>query len=166
MGYYNPILKYGIENFTRDAEEAGASGLIVPDLPPEEAKELVEAAGRHSIATIFLIAPTTPKKRMSTIASATTGFLYLVSVKGVTGTKLEDLKPVAERIEEIRSVTSLPVCVGFGISTPRQAEDLSRHADGVIIGSAVLKVLEERGETGMLQFVEEVATAVRSGASR
>ncbi len=160
MGYYNPILRYGIERFAREAAEAGIGGLIVPDLPPEEAGELREAAEMHGIATTFLIAPTTPRERIATIAEATTGFLYLVSVKGVTGSDLGEITPILERIEEIRGVTSLPVCVGFGVSKPEDARAISRYADGVIVGSAVLKALDEGGEEGLIRFVREIAQAV------
>ena len=160
MGYYNPILRYGVKRFVEDAKAASIGGLIVPDLPPEEAEELIEAARRHNIATIFLVAPTTPKERIATIAKATTGFLYLVSVKGVTGSRLKKIDPILKRMDEIRSVTSLPVCVGFGISTAEEAEAIATHADGIIIGSALIKVLEERGIDGAKRFVEEVVCAV------
>ncbi len=160
MGYYNPILRYGIERFVERAVSAGIGGLIVPDLPPEEGEELIEAANRHGVATIFLIAPTTPRERIPVIAEATTGFIYLVSLKGVTGSDVGSLKPILERVDEIRSLTSLPVCVGFGISTPEQAKIISRHAQGVIIGSAVIKRLEEKGIEGAVRFIEEISEAV------
>ena len=94
------------------------------------------------------------------IAEATTGFIYLVSLKGVTGSDVGSLKPILERVDEIRSLTSLPVCVGFGISTPEQAKIISRHAQGVIIGSAVIKRLEEKGIEGAVRFIEEISEAV------
>jgi len=161
MGYYNPILRFGIDRFVEEAASAGISGLIVPDLPPEEAGELREAASRQNMATIFLVAPTTPKERISTIANATTGFIYLVSVKGVTGSSIGDTDPIARRIEEIHQVTSLPVCVGFGISSPEQAREISRHAQGIIIGSAVIEKLTQGGVKAVTGFVEDVARAVK-----
>ncbi len=160
MGYYNPILRYGVDRFAKEASEAGISGIIVPDLPPEEAKELRAAAERAGIATIFLVAPTTPKERIATIAEATTGFLYLVSIKGVTGTRLQGTGPIIERIETIRSVTDLPLCVGFGISDASQARELSRHADGVIVGSALIRAIDKDGEEGARKLIREIAKAV------
>jgi tryptophan synthase alpha chain len=161
MGYYNPILRYGVEEFAKNAAASGIRGLIVPDLPPEEGEELIDAAKRYGIATIFLVAPTTPKERIAIIAQASTGFIYLVSLKGVTGSHIGNLRPIISRIEEIRSVTSLPVCVGFGISTPDQARAIAAHAQGVIIGSAVIKALKEKGVEGVRRFIEEMAQAVR-----
>ena len=161
MGYYNPILRFGIERFTENAAAAGISGLIVPDLPPEEAGELREAAERCGIATIFLVAPTTPRERIDTIAKATTGFIYLVSVKGVTGSDIKSTEPIVRRIEEIHRVTSIPVCVGFGISNPQQAREISRHAQGIIMGSAVIEKLSAGGVDAAVGFVEEVAQAVK-----
>lgn len=145
MGYINPILAYGISRFAADAGEAGASGLIVPDLPPEEAGELAAACKRHGLALVHLLAPTSTPERIAAVATATTGFLYLVSVAGVTGARTalpQDLGGFIERVKQSaphRADAALrPLAVGFGVSTPEQARAVGRMADGVIVGSAVI----------------------------
>jgi tryptophan synthase alpha chain len=151
MGYYNPILAYGLERFIRDATEAGADGFIIPDLPPEEADEFQQVlSGGRSTAQpaveaplITMLAPTTSDERMETIARNAQGFIYLVSVTGVTGARRDITVGLGELIERVRQHTNVPVCVGFGISTPEQARQVGAIADGVIVGSACVREIGE-----------------------
>jgi tryptophan synthase alpha chain len=139
MGYINPILAFGVERFVTVATAAGADGLIVPDLPPEEAAEIeivCEARGR---VLVYLLAPTSPPERVELLASHTTGFLYLVSLAGVTGAR-DALPPhLADFVRQVRTVAHTPLAVGFGISTPEQASAVGQLADGVIVGSALIR---------------------------
>ena len=139
MGYYNPILAYGLEKFIRDAKEAGADGFIIPDLPLEEAEEFQSING--DMPLIQMLAPTSPDERMEAIARNAKGFIYLVSVTGVTGERREVSNDLGDLIARVRSHTSAPVCVGFGIGTPEQAKQVGQLADGVIVGSACVKMI-------------------------
>jgi len=139
MGYYNPMLAYGLEAFGRDAIEAGADGFIIPDLPPEEAGEFESIANSHPL--IRMLAPTTPSERMERVARGAKGFVYLVSVTGVTGERKSLSDGLGELISQVREHTSAPVCVGFGIGTPEQAREVGALADGVIVGSACVKLI-------------------------
>ena len=141
MGYYNPMLAYGLENFVRDAVDSDADGFIVPDLPTEEADEFVEAIGESPLPLIQMLAPTTPNERMEMIARNAKGFIYLVSVTGVTGERKSISEGLDDLISRVREHTSAPVCVGFGISTPEQARQVGALADGVIVGSACVKAI-------------------------
>ncbi|HOT91682.1 MAG TPA: tryptophan synthase subunit alpha [Anaerolineae bacterium] len=141
MGYYNPIMQFGIEHFVEQAVAAGIDGLIVPDLPPEEAGDLYTAATARGLDVIFLLAPTSDAARVQTVAARSGGFIYLVSLVGVTGAR-ESLPPdLAEFVARVRAVTEKPLAVGFGIATPEQAAQVARLADGVIVGSALVKVI-------------------------
>lgn len=137
MGYYNPILAYGLEKFVRDAAEAGADGFIIPDLPPEEAQEFT--AVRGGLPHITMLAPTTPVERMEAIARHAQGFIYLVSVTGVTGARTGLAEGLEALVAQVRKHTTVPVCVGFGIGTPEQAKAVGALADGVIVGSACVR---------------------------
>jgi tryptophan synthase alpha chain len=139
MGYYNPMLAYGLEKFIRDSKEAGADGFIIPDLPMEEAEEFTAVAGE--LPLIQMLAPTSPDERMEAIARNAQGFIYLVSVTGVTGERREISNDLGALIARVREHTSAPVCVGFGISTPEQAKQVGTLADGVIVGSACVKMI-------------------------
>lgn len=141
MGYYNPMLAYGLENFVRDAIEAGADGFIIPDLPPEEAGEL--RAVLNGLPQITMLAPTTSDERMESIARGAQGFIYLVSVTGVTGARAGIADGLAELVARVRTHTSVPVCVGFGIGAPEQARAVGAIADGVIVGSACVREIGE-----------------------
>jgi tryptophan synthase alpha chain len=152
MGYYNPMLSYGLEKFIRDAMDAGADGFIVPDLPVEEAEEFSlvlsglapsRRAGVVEAPLIQMIAPTTPNERMETIARNAQGFIYLVSVTGVTGERKSISDGLGDLIARVREHTSVPVCVGFGIGTPDQAKEVGRMADGVIVGTACVRTIGE-----------------------
>ncbi|MCX6082643.1 MAG: tryptophan synthase subunit alpha [Chloroflexi bacterium] len=141
MGYYNPMLAYGLENFILDAHHAGADGFIIPDLPPEEAGELSSKLG--DLPQICMLAPTTSDDRMEEIARKAKGFIYLVSVTGVTGSRASLPDDIAPLIERVRKHTNIPVCVGFGIGTPEQAQTVGTFADGVIVGSACVRTIGE-----------------------
>ncbi len=143
MGYCNPLFQYGVEKFARDAADAGIDGTIIPDLPIDEAGEWAKAARENNICNIFLVAPNTPDARMKKIAKASKGFIYYVSVTGITGAR-SDLPPeLSQGLSHVRNLTSKPVAVGFGISEPGQVEMLSAVADGVIVGSAIVRIIEE-----------------------
>jgi tryptophan synthase alpha chain len=143
MGYYNPFLSYGIERFTDDSAESGVDGLIIPDLPPEEGGELIRHARRKNLATVFLLAPTSTDERIKLVSNFSTGFIYYVSLTGVTGSRDNLPEGIEKKIQNIRKFTDLPVCVGFGVSKPDQAKMLSKFADGVIVGSAIIKIILE-----------------------
>ena len=165
MSYYNPIFRMGEETFCKAAQAAGVDGLIVPDLPPEQAQSLLEVAPKYNLATIFLVAPTSPPERMQLIASVSTGFIYCVSVTGVTGARATLSDEVAPMIAELRKHTDKPVCVGFGISTPEQAQQVAAVADGAIVASAIINVYEKNiaDETRLLAAVKQFASALASG---
>ncbi|MGC8736732.1 MAG: tryptophan synthase subunit alpha [Dissulfurimicrobium sp.] len=143
MGYYNSILQYGLEKFAADAASIGFDGTIVPDLPLEESVEWVRASRRHNLSTIFLVAPTTPPERARRIAKASRGFIYYVSVTGITGARNDLPSELLSGIKTVKNLTSLPVAVGFGVSRPEQVAMLSAVADGIIVGSAIVRLVEE-----------------------
>jgi tryptophan synthase alpha chain len=148
MGYYNPILAFGLEKFIAEARSAGVDGFIIPDLPPEEAQEFRSAAaysspGRSDLPLISMLAPTTPPERMELIIRKAQGFIYLVSVTGVTGARNELSNGLQGLIARVRKLSSIPVCVGFGIGTTEQARAVGAMADGVIVGSACVRSISE-----------------------
>jgi tryptophan synthase alpha chain len=141
MGYYNPIVQFGIERFAEQAVASGIDGLIVPDLPPEEAGVLYAAATAHGLDVIFLLAPTSDAARVQAVTAQSSGFVYLVSLVGVTGVR-DSLPPdLADFVARVRAVTEKPLAVGFGIATPEQAAQVAQIADGVIVGSALIKAI-------------------------
>lgn len=158
MGYYNPMLAYGLEKFVRDARQAGADGFIIPDLPAEESKEFEDVAGNMPL--IRMLAPTSSPERMELIARDAKGFIYLVSVTGVTGERKSLAEGLGELIARVREHTSTPVCVGFGIGTPEQAREVGRMADGVIVGSACVKTIG--GSENPVEAAKQFAAAFRS----
>ena len=160
MGYYNPMLAYGLEKFILDANEAGADGFIIPDLPMEEAEEFTAVAGE--LPLIQMLAPTSPDERMEAIAHNAQGFIYLVSVTGVTGERREISNDLGALIARVREHTSAPVCVGFGIGTPEQAKQVGQLADGVIVGSACVKMIgsSQKPVETAAQFVAEFRGAL------
>jgi len=147
MGYYNPILAFGLDKFFEQARSAGVDGFIIPDLPPEEAGEFTQAdmaaSTRAGLPLISMLAPTTPPERMEMISRQAQGFIYLVSVTGVTGARNDIPDGLQELVARVRQHTSLPVCVGFGIGTPQQAKAVGAMADGVIVGSACVRSIGE-----------------------
>jgi tryptophan synthase alpha chain len=172
MGYYNPIYVYGVEKFLKDARAAGVDGLIVVDLPPEEDDELCLPALAAGINFIRLATPTTDEKRAAAVFRNTSGFVYYVSVLGVTGSKVPDLKSVAANVRRLKGHTDLPIAVGFGVKSAEQARAIARVADGVVVGSALVTALAEsltkQGKAtaktpGMVhRVVADIARGVRS----
>ncbi len=161
MGYYNPFLHYGLERFCREAADAGVDGLIIPDLQPDDAGELRPAAEAAGLDTVFLIAPTSPPERLALAGRETRGFVYAVSLTGVTGARDELAPALADFVAKAREHVQLPVCVGFGISTPAMARQVAAVADGVIVGSAIVKRIAAAAEEGR-DPVPEVGAFVRS----
>jgi tryptophan synthase alpha chain len=168
MGYANPLISRGFEVFARDAARAGADGLIVVDIPPEEADPLADALDAEQMSLIRLATPTTDEKRLPIVIRRTSGFVYYVSVAGVTGVKEADAAAVAPQVAKVRAASGLPVCVGFGIKTPERAAEVAKVADGVVVGSAlvdeVAKAVEmnESVTARVLSKVDSLAKAVRS----
>ena len=165
FAYLNPIYIYGFEKFQEDAAAAGADGLLLLDLPPQEAARNAELASNHGLKAIRLIAPTTPPERLREITDAAEGFIYYVSREGVTGEQSSLSTDIAERVAAIRSLTKVPVAVGFGISNPEQAATVAGLADGVVVGSAIVRRISEVGDTPELaskiaDFVRPIAKAV------
>lgn len=159
FGYYNPIYAYGIERFADRAKSAGVDGLLVVDLPLEEAGELREKTDSRGMDFISLIAPTTSEERMGLIARQGQGFIYYISITGVTGTAKPDTESVKRYISRIRAYTDLPLVVGFGISTPEQAREFAPLADGIVIGSAFVRLIAEHADSPDL--VPQVVTLAR-----
>jgi tryptophan synthase alpha chain len=143
MGYYNPIYIYGVDRFLTDAKLAGVDGLIIVDLPPEEDTELCLPAMRAGLNFIRLATPTTDDERLPAVLANTSGFVYYVSITGITGAASADSMVVGEAVGRIKRHTELPVCVGFGIRTPQAAHDIARHADGAVVGSALVDALRQ-----------------------
>jgi tryptophan synthase alpha chain len=162
MTYYNPLFAYGVQRFVDDAVAAGIDGLIVPDLPPEEAEELEAACRKAGLATIYLLAPTSTEDRIRYVAAHCTGFIYLVSVTGITGARTELPPDLAEFVARVRRHTDLPLAVGFGIGTGAQAAAVAGIAEGVIVGSALVKAAV--GPEGIAQ-VEALAAELAAGAA-
>jgi tryptophan synthase alpha chain len=163
MGYYNPILAYGQEAFCRACREVNVDGLIVPDLPPEEGEDLEEACRRYGLALIYLLAPTSSIDRVRLVAERSQAFVYLVSISGTTGPRDRLPPDLAEFVSRVRKMTRSPLAVGFGISTPEQAGRVAGLADGVIVGSALLRLAGgPDGETKVRSFVSQLRDAVGS----
>ncbi|MEQ9359972.1 tryptophan synthase subunit alpha [Coleofasciculus chthonoplastes] len=161
--YYNPILNRGIEVFLKQIAAAGIAGLVVPDLPLEEAESLIQPATEIGIEVVLLVAPTSRKARIDAIAKKSQGFIYLVSVTGVTGMRSQVASSVPNLLEEMRAVTDKPIGVGFGISQPEQARQVKQWgADAVIVGSAFVKRLAEGTPTEGLKAIEEFCQSLKS----
>ena len=171
MGYYNPIYIYGVERFLVDAREAGVDGLIVVDLPPEEDDELCVPALKAGLNFIRLATPTTDDRRLPAVLANTSGFVYYVSVTGITGLAKPDYARVAEAVARLKRHTDLPVAVGFGVKTPESATEVARQADAVVVGTALIEVLAatlddgeatERTVPAVSLFVQQLAAGVRA----
>ena len=168
MGYANPLINRGFETFARDAGQAGVDGLIVVDIPPEEADPLADALDAEQLSLLLLSTPTSDDARLKVILRRTSGFAYYVSVAGVTGVKEADADVVAPHVERVRAASGLPVAVGFGIKTPERAAAIARVADGVVVGSALVEeiatglAMNESVTDRVLSKVESLAKAVRS----
>jgi tryptophan synthase alpha chain len=177
MGYYNPIYIYGVERFSKDAADAGVDGLIIVDVPPEEDAELLVPANKAGIDLIRLTTPTSDEQRLPALMGDTSGFIYYVSIAGITGTKSAATSNVADAVTRIRKFSDLPIAVGFGIKTPEQAAEVARVADAAVVGSAIVQVIAENleGDGGtkdspdlqesVLTFVSELAQGVRTARS-
>jgi tryptophan synthase alpha chain len=161
LTYYNPVLQFGEEEFCRRAKEAGADGFIIPDLPPEEGENLYSSTSKYDLGLIGLLAPTSTSERIKLVTSMSKGFVYLVSLTGVTGPR-EKLPPELEDfVKRVRKETEKPLCVGFGLSNPDEARRVAEIADGVIVGSKLLKLIEEDKTLEKLEnFVKELKKAV------
>ena len=169
FGYYNPVLRFGLERLAREAAAAGADGLLVADLVPEEGEDLAAACREVNLDRISLVAPTTPDARIQKVAAATGGFLYAVSLTGVTGMREHLPVGVAEFMKRIRAQTDKPVALGFGIGSPETAEAAGRIADAVVVGSAIVRYLEENASAQDLlrrlgNFVRELSDAAKGRA--
>jgi tryptophan synthase alpha chain len=143
MTYYNPVFKFGVETFIKEAADSGVDGVIIPDLIPDEAHDFISVARKHKIDTIFLLAPTSTLERIKRVVKVSTGFIYYVSITGITGAKLAIGDPMKDTLRSIKSNTNKPVAVGFGISNPEEAAEISKLADGVIVGSAIVRLIAE-----------------------
>jgi tryptophan synthase alpha chain len=164
FSYYNPILAYGVARFFTDARAADVDGLLVVDLPPEESDEMTSAWAGNELALIRLVAPTTPPERMATIAKKASGFLYLVSMTGVTGSSGLNLDEVSGVVETLRSRSSgIPICVGFGISTPDQVRAVGTLADGAVVGSAFERLIEDHlGDPDLPRLMGEAVQSLKA----
>jgi tryptophan synthase alpha chain len=163
FGYYNPILHYGCERLCADAARAGVDGLLAVDLPPEEAAELAKPAHANGLDIIYLLAPTTPLERSRMVARSASGFLYYVSVTGVTGARTSLADDLEANVRQLRGVTDLPIGVGFGISKPEQAGEVAAFADAVIVGSAISLLVEANiNSEGLVAAVGEFVGALKS----
>ncbi|WP_198376850.1 tryptophan synthase subunit alpha [Neoroseomonas rubea] len=141
MGYYNPVLSYGVDRFCTDAAASGVDGLIIVDVPPEEADEVEPQAKANGLDLIRLVAPTTDDARLPRVLAATSGFVYYVSITGITGTRSASTADLAAAVPRLRPHTDLPICIGFGIRTPEQAAEAARLADGAVVGTALVDTL-------------------------
>ncbi len=172
MGYFNPLYAYGVERFCKDAATAGVDGLIIVDLPPEEDGELLIPANENNIDVIRLATPTSDDNRLPAIVNGASGFVYYVAVAGVTGGKSATADDIGTAVTRIRRHTDLPVAVGFGIRTPEQAAEIAARADGAVVGSAIVSLIEEGLESdhssaeiidNVLNFTQSLANGIRSG---
>ncbi len=166
MTYWNPVLRYGVEKFAADLEVSGASGLITPDLVPDEGADWIAASDARGLDRIFLVAPSSTPERLASTTAAARGFVYAASLMGVTGARASVGEAAQVLVERTREVTDLPICVGLGVSTPAQASQVAQFADGVIVGSALVRCLleSESFEAGLQELREltrELAAAVR-----
>jgi tryptophan synthase alpha chain len=168
FGYYNPIFRYGVERFARDADAAGIDGVLVVDLPPEEARELQRFTDEAGIDLIHLLAPTSDASRIRKVLGCARGFVYYVSLTGVTGVRVVDAEEVRGSVERVKRQTKLPIGVGFGISTPEQAAAVASFADAVVVGTAVMRAVEEGGPPSevvarVADFIRRLKAATRNG---
>ena len=162
FGYFNPIFAYGVRKFSQAAHRAGVDGVLVVDLPYEEAKELRIYTDAVGIDFISLIAPTTDGKRLSNIAAAATGFIYYISIIGITGTAAPKIDNIKTEVNKIRKMTKLPIAVGFGISKPQQAREIARFADGIVIGSAVVRLIDEnKNNPDLVKIISRYANEIK-----
>lgn len=162
MTYYNPVFSFGLEAFCQASAEAGIDGLIIPDLPPEEGAELEASVWKQGLDLIYLLAPTSSEERIGLVAQRSRGFIYLVSLAGVTGARETLPADLEEFVARVRKRTSLSLCVGFGISTPEQARRVAKIADGIIVGSRLIQLLDGRPSYELKDFVGGLRNALDS----
>jgi tryptophan synthase alpha chain len=168
MTYWNPIEKYGVDNFAQSISDNGGAGVITPDLTIEESQRWLEATTKNSINPIYVVAPSTSDSRLKDVTSKAGGFVYAASVMGVTGARSSIAVDAGNLVSRVRNVTELPVCVGLGVSTRAQAKDVAAYADGVIVGSAFIKLIleadsEQEGLDKISELAKELALGVREG---
>lgn len=168
MGYYNPVLAYGLERFCETAHASGVCGLIIPDLPPEEATPLRGVAQRHGLTLIFLVPPTAPQERIAQIAELTAhgpgGFIYCISLSGVTGSRTTLPSHLRSFITTVRGYTkdrNIPLVVGFGLSTPEHIAEVTSHADGAVVGSALVNLIDRHAEEDQVEAVRQYIQSLR-----
>jgi len=166
FGYYNPIFSYGNERFAAKAKQAGVDGILVVDLPPEESQELRQYTDTAGLDFISLIAPTTSDRRIGQIVNSATGFIYYISITGVTGTATPIMQDIRVDIARIRNTSALPLVIGFGISTPGQAAEIASYADGVVVGSALVRIIGEKGDNDdLIQIASSFARDMKEALS-
>ncbi len=162
MGYANPIHHMGYEAFSKAAKAAGVDGAIIVDLPPEEDKELRAAFETHDLALIRLATPTTDAERLPKVVKGTKGFVYYVSMTGITGASFSQAGSVSEQVKRVRDAANLPVVVGFGVKTPERAAEVAKDADGVVVGTAIVKSFHEAGQADTLALIRSLADATHA----
>jgi tryptophan synthase alpha chain len=160
MTYFNPVFSYGLQEFCTACASSGVDGLIIPDLPPDEGSELEAITQKYSLDLIYLLAPTSAEERIKLVAERARGFIYLVSVTGVTGTRGNLPSELDTFVARVRKVAKQPLCVGFGISTPEQARQVAQIADGVIVGSRIIQLMETYGLVSVDNFIKELRHAL------
>ncbi len=163
FSYYNPILRYGLEEFARDAARAGADGSLVVDLTPEESEPYVRAMRGQNLDTVFLASPTSTDRRLELVAQASTGFLYLISRTGTTGERSDISSSLRPLVERTRQFTKLPLAVGFGVSNPAQVREVQAVADAAVVGSALVHTIEERYPSGGADAIEQFVRWLKEG---
>lgn len=161
MTYFNPVFHYGLKEFCQACAKSGVDGLIIPDLPPEEGTDLETATRTHDLDLIYLLAPTSTEERIRLVAEKSRGFIYLVSVTGVTGARDKLPENLATFAARVKKLASQPLCIGFGISTPEQASQIARIADGVIVGSRIIQLMEvEDNLLSVSNFIRDLRVAL------
>ncbi|MDO8491208.1 MAG: tryptophan synthase subunit alpha, partial [Dehalococcoidia bacterium] len=168
MTYFNPVLRFGLDAFCRKSEESGIDGFIVPDLPPEDGAELERVASKHDLDIVYLLAPTSTEERIDLVASRSKGFIYLVSLTGVTGARQDLPAELEQFVRRVRQKARQPLCVGFGISTPEQAGRVAAIADGVIVGSRLIELVskDDGAYTQTRAFVRSLRRALDESAKK
>ncbi len=161
MTYYNPVLKFGLEQFCSKCAEVGIDGLIIPDLPPEEGAELEKSTKRHGLDLVYLLSPASTEERIRLVASRSSGFIYLVSLTGITGARDKLPEELESFVARVKARTEKPLCVGFGVSTPEQAQRIAKIADGVIVGSRIIQLLnEDKSLKNVYSFIKSLREAL------
>jgi tryptophan synthase alpha chain len=166
MGYLNPVHAYGYERFCQDATSAGVDGVLLVDMPPEESKEFLVAANRHDLNVIFLLTPTSDASRIATVDRLGKGFVYYVTVTGVTGARQEVSGTLADELSKVRKKIRLPVMAGFGISTTEQAANVADMADGVVVGSAIVKLFQQHSGTKLRTELKRFVCSLKKAITR